>query len=92
MYSTSAFDGMWDQALNPSSPFVLANGDPIGYGLHGDFLNGWDVDVLQQAIRTCTNDSGRVEDCPVLDLYDRSVDGDCRKVCHAICLSCLSSV
>ena len=26
---------------------------------------GWDVDVLQDAVNTCTNPSGTIEDCPV---------------------------
>ena len=29
------------------NPFVLACGDATGYGLHADFLNGWDQTVLQ---------------------------------------------
>ncbi|GAA6012009.1 hypothetical protein JCM10207_003459 [Rhodosporidiobolus poonsookiae] len=62
----------WENALNTSQPFVLAMGDPTGYGLHGDFLNGWDVDVLQEAIETCTDDSGVIEKCAVFDLYDYS--------------------
>ncbi|EON65187.1 hypothetical protein W97_04424 [Coniosporium apollinis CBS 100218] len=29
--------------------FVLSNGDPTGYGYHGDFINAWDIDFLQRA-------------------------------------------
>ncbi|GJN94687.1 hypothetical protein Rhopal_007778-T1 [Rhodotorula paludigena] len=72
--------GYFDLAKTPKSPFVLANGDPTGYGYHGDFQNGWNVDVLQQAADICTNDSGVIEECPVLELYDRATEGYCRKV------------
>lgn len=34
-------------------------------------MNGWNPSVLQRAVDTCTNDSGRVEDCPVLTLQDQ---------------------
>lgn len=34
-------------------PFVLAMGDPLGYGLHADFISGWDTDVLSNLIATC---------------------------------------
>ncbi|KAI1789216.1 WSC-domain-containing protein [Ganoderma leucocontextum] len=46
--------------------WVLANGDTTGYGHHGDFTNGWDVDLLQEAIDTCTQAQGNVMDCPPL--------------------------
>ncbi|KAG9089779.1 hypothetical protein FS749_001061 [Ceratobasidium sp. UAMH 11750] len=36
-------------------PFVYATGDPTGYSWHGDFQNGWDVNVLQNAIDNCNN-------------------------------------
>ncbi|TBU43439.1 WSC-domain-containing protein [Dichomitus squalens] len=46
--------------------WVLANGDTTGYGHHGDFTNGWDVDLLQNAIDNCPNATGNVMDCPPL--------------------------
>ena len=46
--------------------WVLANGDTTGYGHHGDFTNGWDVDLLQDALDNCPNANGNVMDCPPL--------------------------
>jgi hypothetical protein len=60
-------------ALNDGGRFVLSNGDPTGYGLHGDFMNGWDHDVLSRAVKTCTAASGVIEDCPV---FNNEKEGD----------------
>ena len=57
-----------DQWYSSSHPFVLSSGDPTGHGLHGAFMNGWDVDVLQQALNTC-NTSSSIDDCPPLKNY-----------------------
>ncbi|KAI9750831.1 MAG: hypothetical protein M4579_006293 [Chaenotheca gracillima] len=48
--------------------FVFSNGDPTGFGYHGDFMNGWDQDVLEQAVEQCTNNSGEQTDCPIFDI------------------------
>ncbi|KAF2851877.1 hypothetical protein T440DRAFT_46390 [Plenodomus tracheiphilus IPT5] len=58
IWNTYAFKGEAGQ-------FVWSNGDPTGYGYHADFINGWNIDTLQSAVDTCTNPSGRVEDCPI---------------------------
>jgi len=43
--------------------FAFANGDPTGYGFHGDFIMGWtDRALLQTAHRDCIN----AADCPKL--------------------------
>jgi len=63
------FEHTWDtKALwngQGEWPFVWAMGDPTGWGFHGDFLNGWDVNILQQAMDQCTAASGVLEDCQV---------------------------
>ncbi|KAH8902429.1 WSC-domain-containing protein, partial [Coniochaeta sp. PMI_546] len=58
-YSVTSFVGGDGQ-------FVFANGDMTGFGFHGDFINGWDIPTLVQAIDQCLikNSNGVVEDCP----------------------------
>lgn len=46
----------------------------VGYGYHGDFLEGWEAGVLQEAIDTCTNLSGNQEDCPVFSFDDHPTE------------------
>lgn len=77
MWSVDPLNTIRSLALNPTQPFVLAMGDPTGYGYHGDFFDGWDKEVLQTAIDTCTSASGVIEECEVFDLYDSS--HQCRK-------------
>lgn len=39
--------------------WVYGNGDTTGYGLHGDFLQGWtDQEALEHAMATCTGKRG----------------------------------
>ncbi|KAM4066610.1 WSC domain-containing protein [Hirsutella rhossiliensis] len=57
--------------------FLLSNGDETGYGYHGDFMMGWDEDFLQKAVNTCTNDSGRIEDCPLFDIMTKDEADKC---------------
>ncbi|GEM11805.1 WSC domain protein [Rhodotorula toruloides] len=71
-YYPQALEPFRNAAMDPTQPFVLANGDPTGYGWHGDFFNGWDRQLLQKAVETCTADSGVIEECKIIKLYDRS--------------------
>ncbi|EKG21360.1 Carbohydrate-binding WSC [Macrophomina phaseolina MS6] len=50
-YQTQLFSNAWWD--HGRQPFTLATGDPTGYGMHGDFLNGWDPDTLKAAVRDC---------------------------------------
>lgn len=56
--------------LVPGGQYVFAQGDPTGYGFHGDFLNGWDPAIQAAAVRDClSSDStanGVIGDCPIL--------------------------
>jgi hypothetical protein len=55
-----------------TNPFVWSNGDPTGYGFHGDFLSGWNPDVMALALKDpkCDNDNpdmsfgNNVKACP----------------------------
>jgi hypothetical protein len=54
--------------MSTGGKFYFAYGDPTGFGFHGDFLNGWDIDVLGSAIKQCGtgNTGGGVETCAPL--------------------------
>lgn len=71
IWNTYAFKDM-------EGEFVISNGDPTGYGYHADFITGWDPDFLQQAVDTCTNQSGEVEDCHIFDLQSEDDQQKCK--------------
>ena len=45
-------------------PFVLADGDRTGFSLHGDFVAGWDEQVLQRIIDGCDAGDSGMDRCP----------------------------
>jgi hypothetical protein len=49
----------------------------LGSSYHGDFQNGWNMDTLQQAINSCTNLSGLIDDCSIFSLQLPSQAGRC---------------
>lgn len=59
---------VYDIDTSDGGRFVFAYGDPTGYGFHGDFLNGWDEQVLADAVDQCGvgNPTGAIELCPPL--------------------------
>ncbi|KAL8403301.1 hypothetical protein RB594_008524 [Gaeumannomyces avenae] len=65
VYRADAFDDEWGPE-GSDQPFVFSHGDQTGFGYHGDFLNGWDTKVLQDAIDGCRGDIRGAEDCPAL--------------------------
>jgi len=49
-YDTSAFPDY--------ANWVYAMGDPTGYGLHADFVNGWNQNALEQSLVSCSGPQG----------------------------------
>lgn len=74
IFSTGNFADMW---YGDKQPFRWAMGDPTGYGFHGDFVNGWDIDVLQAATNDCLDDSGLITDCPHFSFYSNEQCQSC---------------
>jgi hypothetical protein len=64
-WNTPLFADLWTPNQG-TQPFVLSMGDPTGYGLHGDFLAGWDVTTLQQIIDNCNAGDSGMDKCPGL--------------------------
>ncbi|GAB7340271.1 hypothetical protein MBLNU457_6733t1 [Dothideomycetes sp. NU457] len=77
LFNTDQFD-FWSGSYGTGQPFVFAMGDPTGYGFHGDFINGWDVDVLQAATTDCMDDSGNISDCPHFQVFSAEEQQACK--------------
>ncbi|KAL8656412.1 MAG: hypothetical protein Q9210_000271 [Variospora velana] len=60
-----------DEFIGKSGKFVLGNGDPTGYGYHGDFISAWDEGVLEQAVEQCTDQKGEMRLCGVFEYTDK---------------------
>jgi len=75
-YDTSRYKDEWK---DNKQPFMWANGDRTGYSFHGDFTNGWDMDVLRTALDTCVT-GGTVEECKaVTPITDWNESRACKK-------------
>lgn len=75
IYATQQFADKW---YGNQQPFVLAHGDPTGYGGHGDFINGWQGNTLQQVIDQCTAGGADKASCPPIDLVSQQSQTDCK--------------
>ncbi|PPQ96696.1 hypothetical protein CVT26_010248 [Gymnopilus dilepis] len=96
-WNVHAFAESWNSSSDPW-PFVwglihprdlivlvtdgLAS-DPTGYSWHGDFQNGWDTQVLQNAIDKCNNPNdqtaqGVTEACSFLTVTNATTAGECK--------------
>ncbi|KAJ5908601.1 hypothetical protein N7495_001283 [Penicillium taxi] len=73
------FETIWDTYAfkDVDGYFTLANGDPTGFGYHGDFMYGWEDGVLQDAVDSCTSDTGLVEDCEIFDIQSQTDETQC---------------
>ncbi|EPE07387.1 hypothetical protein F503_08038 [Ophiostoma piceae UAMH 11346] len=72
-WNTPLFSDRWTPNED-YQPFVLANGDATGFSLHGDFLSGWDQDVLQHIIDTCDAGDAGMDKCPGIETV---LEGEC---------------
>ena len=73
------YETIWDTYAfkDVDGYFALANGDPTGFGYHGDFMFGWEDGVLQQAVDTCTSETGLITDCKIFDIQTESDEHQC---------------
>lgn len=81
LYDTPKFASKW---YGNNHPFVFANGDANGGGFHGDFVNGWDVQALQDIVDTCTDDNafGSLEACSIVQKFTDAEQNNCRLPPH----------
>ncbi|PQE11362.1 WSC domain protein [Rutstroemia sp. NJR-2017a BVV2] len=61
-WDTLKFKDLWTPGQG-KQPFVLSNGDPTGYGLHGDFLAAWEGNTLQDFIDNCDAGDAGMDTC-----------------------------
>lgn len=67
-----------DAFVGEDGEFILSYGDPIGTGYHGDFMMGWQSEeFLQNALDTCQDGSGEIQDCPLFDIQSDTDAAKC---------------
>ncbi|KAL8878557.1 MAG: hypothetical protein Q9198_003654 [Flavoplaca austrocitrina] len=59
-----------EKFIGKGGKFVLGNGDPTGYGYHGDFISAWADGALDKAVAECTDLSGEMKKCPVFEFAE----------------------
>ncbi|KAJ2904608.1 hypothetical protein MKZ38_007587 [Zalerion maritima] len=61
-WNTIEFMDRWE-VDGVNQPFVLSNGDRTGFSLHGDFVAGWDPEILSDIIDNCDAGTLGMDQC-----------------------------
>ncbi|KAH7334599.1 hypothetical protein B0J17DRAFT_113152 [Rhizoctonia solani] len=61
--------------------WVLANGDPTGLNMHGDFINGWNQDTLEQTMQQCNTPNAPEADLQACAPLAKSLNVDAANTC-----------
>jgi len=59
-------------------PFVLAQSDETGYGMHADFVSGWDEEYLHKALHDPTCNCGNVDCCDTFKPFSQGAGLQCQ--------------
>lgn len=82
-WDTTKLSPLAKLALNPKQPFVFSNSDATGYGFYATFLNGWDTEVLKQAVDKCTCGMyGDIKCCADAGIFTVDTSSQCRITPH----------
>ncbi|KDN39200.1 hypothetical protein RSAG8_08971, partial [Rhizoctonia solani AG-8 WAC10335] len=61
--------------------WVLSNGDPTGLNMHGDFINGWNQDTLEQTLQQCNTPNAPEADIQNCAPLAKSLNVDAANTC-----------
>ncbi|KAI9695381.1 MAG: hypothetical protein M1820_008676 [Bogoriella megaspora] len=70
IFMENNFEPNWIMGEFEEDTFMLANGDPKGFGFHADFFNGWKEGALSAILDNCGTQDGLPENCPHITLGD----------------------
>ncbi|CUA74383.1 hypothetical protein RSOLAG22IIIB_11177 [Rhizoctonia solani] len=61
--------------------WILSNGDPTGLTMHGDFINGWNQDTLEQTLQQCNTPNAPEENLQACAPLAKSLNVDAANNC-----------
>ncbi|KAF8683220.1 hypothetical protein RHS04_01737 [Rhizoctonia solani] len=61
--------------------WILSNGDATGLNMHGDFINGWNQDTLEQTMQQCNTPNAPEADLQACAPLAKSIDVEAANTC-----------
>ncbi|CAE6455216.1 unnamed protein product [Rhizoctonia solani] len=61
--------------------WILSNGDPTGLNMHGDFINGWNQDTLEQTMSQCNTPNAPEDNLQACAPLAKSLNVDTANTC-----------
>ncbi|CAE6378132.1 unnamed protein product [Rhizoctonia solani] len=61
--------------------WILSNGDPTGLNMHGDFINGWNQDTLEQTMQQCNTPNAPEDNLQACGPLAKSINVEAANTC-----------